>query len=73
MDKDSPLVPPWRAESDERKQFLARRTVIGLLISGAMPQVAWPRCLPLRLYALRVHRDRLSQQLAGPGIPTVIP
>lgn len=28
----------------------ARRLSVGLLISGAMPHVAWPGCLPLRRF-----------------------
>ena len=36
----TPLVEPLRAVVDERRQALARQMSIGLLISGAMPQVS---------------------------------
>jgi hypothetical protein len=36
---------------DERRQICARCRSIGcVMISGAMPRLAWPGCLPLRRY-----------------------
>jgi hypothetical protein len=47
----TPLVAPLRAGGDERRQTCARCRSIGcVMISGAMPRLAWPGCLPLRRY-----------------------
>src|SRR6266496_3626867 len=69
----TPLVGPLRAVVDERRQAAARRISIGLLISGAMPHVAWSDCLPLRRFMCGLCTVTRHPVTHRPGICTVIP
>src|SRR5215469_171866 len=65
----APLVAPLRAGLDERRQTCARCRSIGcVMISGAMPRLAWPGCLPLRWCMVWLwHRDRAPGASTGPA------